>query len=366
MIDGVPLGQAAGGTSAGLGDGAGIDPLSNLNPDDIESIQVLKGASAAALYGSAAANGALLIVTKKGKAGNTRIDFNSSASFDTPTGLPKPQTTYGRGDPAFDDMWGAKSSGASNAFVKDFFNTGQNYINGISLSGGTDVAQFYASYANTKATGIVPNNSLLKHNFTIKGTGKFLNNKLTLDGSVNYIYQKQENPPKAGLTFSPMFGLYQFPTDDDFSKYNKNNFEKYDATRGLYAQNWPYERNEFSSNQNPYWIAYRDLNEHYSSRYISSFRAKYDFASWINLQARTTLDGYNYRNQSDNYATTDPVAQSTQQGINGSYYTGQGYGTHLYSDILLSVNTKVARDFSLEATLGATDDRSYDYNTDPA
>ena len=363
VIDGIPIGQGAGGTMAGLGDGAGIDPLSNLNPDDIESIQVLKGASAAALYGSAAANGALLIVTKKGKAGATKIDFNSSTSFDTPTGLPSPQTTYGRTTPGADDMWGAKSSGASNAFIKNFFNTGKTYINGVSLSGGSEKALFYASYANTKATGIVPNNSLLKHNFTLRGSGKFLNDKLTLDASVNYIYQKQENPPKAGLTFSPMFGLYQFPTDDNFGNYDKNHFETYNATRGLSEQNWPYEKNEFSSNQNPYWIAYRDLNERSSGRYISSFKAKYNFASWINLQARTTLDGYNYRNQAENYATTDPVAQSAQQSINGSYFTGQGYGTHLYSDLLLSVDTKVGRDFSLEATLGVTDDRSYDYST---
>jgi len=364
VIDGIPIGQGAGGTMAGLGDGAGIDPLSNLNPDDIESIQVLKGASAAALYGSAAANGALLIVTKKGKAGTTHIDFNSSTTFDTPVGLPDPQTRYGRTTPGADDMWGGKSSGASNAFIKDFFNTGKTYINGVSLSGGSDIAQFYASYANTKATGIVPNNSLLKHNVTLRGSGKFLNNKLTLDGSVNYIYQKQENPPKAGLTFSPMFGLYQFPTDDNFANYDKNNFEKWDATRGIYAQNWPYEKNEFSSNQNPYWIAYRNLNERYSSRYITSFKAKYDFAKWVNFQVRTTLDGYNYRNQAENYATTDPVAQSTQQSINGSYFSGQGYGTHLYTDALLSIDTKMNKDLSLEATLGVTDDRSFDYNTD--
>ncbi|MEO3403530.1 SusC/RagA family TonB-linked outer membrane protein [Mucilaginibacter sp. CAU 1740] len=364
VIDGIPIGQGAGGTNAGLGDGSGIDPLSNLNPDDIESIQVLKGASAAALYGSAAANGALLIVTKKGKAGATRIDFNSTTTFDTPIGLPEPQTEYGRTTQGANDMWGAKSKGASNAFIKNFFNTGTNYINGVSLSSGNETAQFYASYANTKAKGIVPNNTLLKHNFTLRGTGKFLDNKLTLDGSVNYIYQKQENPPRAGLTFSPMFGLYQFPTDDDFSKYDKNNFEKYDATRGIYEQNWPYEKNEFSSNQNPYWIVYRDLQERFSSRYISSFKAKYDFAKWISLQARTTLDGYNSRTENKNYATTDPLAQSSQQSINGSYYTNQGYGTHLYSDLLLLINTKVTRDFSLEATLGATDDRTFDYNTE--
>ncbi|MFC0516947.1 SusC/RagA family TonB-linked outer membrane protein [Mucilaginibacter angelicae] len=363
VIDGIPIGQGAGGVNSGLGDGAGIDPLSNLNPDDIESIQVLKGASAAALYGSAAANGALLITTKKGKAGVTRIDFNSSSSFETAVGLPVTQTRYGRTAPGANDMWGGKSSGATNAFIKNFYNTGQNFLNGISLSSGTEKAQLYVSYANTKANGIVPNNSLLKHNFTIRGTGKFLDNKLTLDGSVNYIYQKQENPPKAGRYYSPMFGLYLFPTDDDFSKYDKDHFEVYDPARKLSVQNWPYMKNEFSSNQNPYWIANRDLSENFSSRYISSFKAKYDIAKWLFIQARTTLDAYNYRNEFKAYATTDAIILGDLGSRNGAYNVNQGYGTHLYSDFLASANTNITSNISLEATLGVSDDRSFDYST---
>lgn len=363
VIDGIPIGQGAGGTTSGLSDGAGIDPLSQLNPDDIESIQVLKGAAAAALYGSAAANGALLITTKKGKAGVAKIDFNSSTSFDKPFDLPNTQTRYGRTTTGVNDMWGAKSTKASNAFIKDFFNTGQNYINGVSLSTGNETAQLYASYANNKSIGIVPNNSLLKHNFTLRGTGKFLNNKLTLDGSVNYIYQKQENPPKAGYYFSPIFSLYLFPTDDDFNKYGKDKYEVYNESRGLYDQNWPYQRNEQSTNQNPYWIANRTLNEHYSTRSISSFKAKYDFTKWLFVQARTTLDAYNYRDESKNYAGTDAIDVGDGGNRTGTYGVNQGNGTHLYSDLIISANGNVSNDFSLEGTLGVSDDRTYDYST---
>jgi TonB-linked SusC/RagA family outer membrane protein len=363
VIDGIPIGQGAGGVTSGFGDGTNVDPLSQLNPDDIESIQVLKGASAAALYGSAAANGALLITTKKGKVGAARVDFNSSTSFDTPIGLPQTQTQYGRTSLTANGMWGAKSSGASNAFIKDFFNVGQNYINGVSLSSGNETAQVYASYGNTKSTGIVPNNSFLKHNFTLRGTGKFFNNKLSLDGSVNYIYQKQENAPRGGFYANPLFSLYMFPTDDNFSKYDKNHFEVYDPNRKLMVQNWPYMVNEASSNQNPYWITNRNLQERYSTRSISSFKAKWDFTKWLFAQARTTLDSYNYRDEEKDYASTDPIWLGTQGSQNGKYGVNQGYGTHLYSDFLLSANTNLSKNISLDATLGASDDRTFDYST---
>ncbi|MDB5025639.1 MAG: SusC/RagA family TonB-linked outer membrane protein [Mucilaginibacter sp.] len=366
VIDGVPIGQAAGGatTISGFGGGDSPDALSEINPDDIASIEVLKGAAAAALYGSSAANGALLITTKKGKAGQTRVDFSSSTSFESPIDLPSTQTTYGRTVPTQNDMWGAKTSNGSNAFIKSFFNTGASYINGVTLSGGSDVAQFYASYANTRATGIVPNNSLTKHNFTIKGSAKFLNNKLTVDGSVNYINQKQENPPRAGFYFSPVFSLYLFPTDDNFSKYGKanNNYETYNSIRGLYDQNWPYQRNEASTNQNPYWIQYKDLNENATTRTISSFRAKYDFTNWLNIQARTTLDSYNYKNTVKNAAGTDNIDVGDGGAFTGTYGVYTGYGTHLYSDLLLSANGNISKDISLSGTLGVSDDRTYDYS----
>lgn len=359
VIDGIPIGQAAGGTVAGFSDTDNGDALSNLNPDDIESIQILKGAAAAALYGSSAANGALLITTKKGKAGESRVDFSSSSTFEKPIGLPKTQTEYGRTAVTANDMWGAKTNKGSNAFIKDFFNTGRSFINSVSFTGGNQQSQFYLSYANTKATGIVPNNSLLKHNFTLRGTGKFFKDKLTLDGSINYINQKMDNPPKAGFYYSPIFSLYLFPTDDDFNKYGKNNFEVYDPIRGLNTQNWPYIRNEASTNQNPYWIANRNLNENFTGRTISSFKAKLDIASWLNVMARTTLDINDNKYESKNYAGTDPVDAGSGGALSGTYGIRTSYSTNLYSDLLLNVNQQLSKNISLTATLGASDSRSY-------
>ncbi|MCR8558918.1 SusC/RagA family TonB-linked outer membrane protein [Mucilaginibacter sp. BJC16-A38] len=364
VIDGIPIGQASGGSMTGFGGGDSPDPLSQINPDDIASTEILKGAAAAALYGSSAANGAILITTKKGKAGQTRIDFNSSTSFENPISLPTTQTQYGRTVATQNDMWGAKVSNGSDAFIKDFFNTGKSYINGVTVSGGSDIATFYASYANTRATGIVPNNSLTKHNFTVKGLAKFFKGKLTVDGSVNYINQKQENPPRAGFYMSPIFSLYLFPTDDNFNNYGKvgNKYETFNSVRGLYDQNWPYERNEASTNQNPYWIQYKDLDENFTARSISSFRAKYDFTSWLNIQVRTTLDQYNYKNTVKNAAGTDNIDVGDGGNFTGTYGVYTGFGTHLYSDVLLSASGKVSKDFSLSGTLGLSDDRTYDYS----
>jgi TonB-linked SusC/RagA family outer membrane protein len=363
VIDGIPIGQAAGGTASGYSDGDSGDALSNINPEDIESIEVLKGAAAAALYGSVAANGALLITTKKGKAGYSRVDFSSSTSFETPIDLPKTQTRYGRTVVSQNDSWGGKSTNASNAFIKDFFNTGHNYINAISFSGGSDLATFYASYANTKATGIVPNNSMDKHNFTLKGNAKFFKDKLTLGGSVNYINQKMENPPKAGFYYSPIFSLYLFPTDDNFAKYDKNHYQVWNASRGLYDQNWPYMRNEASTNQNPYWIANKNLNEDFTARTISSFNAKLDITKWLNIVVRTTLDARNSKYESKNYAGTDNVDAGAAGSLSGTYAESTSYSTNLYSDLLINANGKINKDFSITGTVGVSDSRFYNYNT---
>ena len=137
VIDGIPTGR---------GD--------LLNPEDIESIQVLQGASAAALYGSRAVNGVILITTKKGKKGVARINFTSSINFESPSDLPKLQTGYGQTNPAQNDSWGSPITNGSDEHLKEYYNTGIANINTISITNGNDVAQFYLSYANTKASGI--------------------------------------------------------------------------------------------------------------------------------------------------------------------------------------------------------------------
>jgi len=359
VIDGIPIGQAAGAVTSNFSDTDNGDALSNLNPEDIESVQLLKGAAAAALYGSSAANGAVLITTKKGRIGEAKVDFSSSTMLEKPFDLPETQTRYGRTATTANDMWGAKTSTSTNDFIKDFFETGKSFINAVSFTGGNQQAQFYLSYANTKATGIVPNNSLLKHNFTLRGSGKFFKDRLTLDGSINYINQKMDNPPKAGFYYSPIFSLYLFPTDDNFGNYDKDHYEVWNPTRGLNDQNWPYIRNEASTNQNPYWIANRNLNENFNGRTISSFKAKVDITNWLNVLVRTTLDINDRKFESKNYAGTDAVDAGSGGALSGTYSIRTNYETNLYSDILLNANKQLSKDFSLTATLGASDNRNY-------
>ena len=162
------------------------DGISNINPDDIESVTVLTGASAAALYGSDASNGAIVITTKKGRTGSgIGIQVSSSAMFENPMIYPKLQNVYGQGDGGqfvdnSEDSWGPKMTGQqvtdwtgksqsltpqSNNF-KDFFKTGAEFINAIALSTGNEKSQTYFSYTNTLSKGIVPNNTFKRNNLT--------------------------------------------------------------------------------------------------------------------------------------------------------------------------------------------------------
>jgi TonB-dependent SusC/RagA subfamily outer membrane receptor len=214
VIDGIPISNNSNGnnqptnTFGGTPDGG--DGISNLNPDDIASITVLEGASAAALYGSQAENGVILITTKHGKAGQTQINYSSSVIAQQTAYRPKFQNSYGLTQTGAIDSWGSAVSGSPDN-LKRFFQTGSNWTNSVSLSGGTANAQTYFSYANTSATGIEPNNKLGRNNFTVRETAKALNNKLTIDANVNYIYQKIHNSPALGIYSNPLTGLYLYP-----------------------------------------------------------------------------------------------------------------------------------------------------------
>lgn len=349
VIDGVPMNNATGSQSGGLyGAFDGGDAISNINPEDIQSVQILQGASAAALYGSQAANGVILITTKKGKKGEAKIDFSSSAIFENPIGLPQLQTTYGQSDPNINDSWGPKITNGSDKHLKEFFQTGTSYKNAISVSNGNDLGQFYLSYANTQVKGIVPENHLTKHNINLRGTTQLLDNRLSLDASINYINQKVYNRPQAGFNFSPIFPLYSFPTGDDWSKYSGSNFEVWDPVRQMNVQNWPYIRNETLNSQNPYWIQKRDQNDLFRDRTISSFTAKYKILDWLNIQARTTYDRVEDNYEQRISASTDPI----EAGLNGGYATSRSNTNQLYSDVLLTGNKNITENITVSGTLG--------------
>ena len=191
------------------------DLISNLNSEDIESISILKGAPAAALYGSQAGNGVILITTKKGKSqGQRSISFSTSLMFDKASSLPEMQNRYGVSDGV--DSWGERKDLPKYDNLNDFFSTGVTSITSVSVSHGNEKLQNYFSYANTTGKGIIDKNRLSKHNITFRETSVMFNNRLKLDGNVNLMRQVSKNKPTVGgFYMNPLVGLYRFPRGED-------------------------------------------------------------------------------------------------------------------------------------------------------
>lgn len=371
VIDGIPVGQGSGGASAGSLFSNFRDtgnPLSNINPEDIQSIQILKGAAASALYGSEAANGVIVITTKKGVAGRTRVQVYSTTTFQSPIHTPETQTEYGRTSPSGNASWGKKISDGDNSFINNFFNTGVNLINGVSVGGGNDMFQFFGSFANTHATGIIPNNTLIKDNIYFSGSGQFLaNNKLTLHASVRHTRKHLKNPPRSGFYESPTFSLYTFPPSDDFSKYSGENYKVWNPSRGLYDQNWPYFANESgTTSQNPYWIVNRNLQSNFINQTLMQFKAKYNFTNWLSLQARATINLMHNRSFNKDYAGTDKIDAGIGGNLSGTYATGLSNSRSIYSDFLLTGSGPLSQNFGLNATIGFSNSAGHSYGLNMA
>ncbi|WP_443943904.1 SusC/RagA family TonB-linked outer membrane protein [Pedobacter sp. AW1-32] len=351
VIDGVPIsnnGNANGQQNSVYGGGQdGGDGISNLNPDDIESINVLEGASAAALYGSQAQNGVILITTKQGKAGKTQINFSSSVTFDKIAYKPEFQNSYGAASSTTRDSWGSAISNTTDN-LDQFYQTGTNATNSINLSGGSELAQTYFSYANTYASGIQPGNKLNRNNLSFRETAKFFDNKLTVDGNINYINQKIENSPSIGLYNNPLVGLYLFPRGTDISAYKENYLNA--GAVGAARQNWL--GGSADINQNPWWLINKNPNTSTRNRFLFSGNLKYDFTSWLNLQVRGNID-----------RTIDDFDNKRYSGINNNFNSnGNGYyqqsnQTYVqkYADAILNVTVPMeGSDFKINGLIGGS------------
>jgi TonB-linked SusC/RagA family outer membrane protein len=349
VIDGVPMNNTLtsqpNSSYGGSSSYDGGDPISNLNPDDIESISVLKGASAAALYGSQGANGVILVTTKSGKSGRTQINFSSSLNLSTVAYKPKFQNSYGQTNATNTQSWGDKISGATDN-LSSFFQTGQNLTNSISLSGGTETMQTYFSYANTAAKGIEPKNKLSRNNISFKETGHFLNNKLTAEADVNYITQTIDNTPLTGLYYNPLTGLYLFPRGKDLQPY-KNQFEVMDPARRLMTQNWAFNEDV---QQNPWWIVNRNTNSLDRNRLLLNASLKYEVNSWLNIQGRGSIDRINDVYQQKVYAGTI----STLSPASGGYVYSNTTTNQQYGDLLANFNIPVNKDIRVTGVLGGS------------
>ena len=359
VIDGVPMlnnvaeqafSAMGGNNDAGNRDSG--DGISNLNPDDIESMSILKGASAAALYGSQAANGVILITTKKGKAGMQRIVFNSNLTIDHAICLPEFQDKYGASGAT---SWGTVPENANSTPIKaydnvgDYFSNGVTATNSLSIMTGKEKMQTYFSYANTTAKGIVDVNKLQKHNITFRETASLFNDRLTLDANVNLMTQKIKNrPTSGGYYMNPLVGLYTFPRGEDLNIYRDNNgFEKYDENRSMPLQNWYTDISGFS--QNPYWLTNRVTSNDKRFRTLASLSANLKINDWFSVQARGNVDYINDNYEQKMYAgTTADVAHQ-----NGRYIKMNRQDFMVYGDFMAMFN-KTWNDWSLNAAIGSS------------
>lgn len=363
VIDGVPMlnnstestSTVMGGENDGVNRDAG-DGISNLNPDDIESMNILKGASAAALYGSQAANGVILITTKKGKAGMQRITYSSNLTVDHAISLPELQDSYGRLENGT-SSWGNQASLTDYDNAGNFFNNGITAMNSVSIMTGNEKMQTYFSYANTTAKGIIDSNKLQKHNLTLRETANFFNERLKLDGNANLITQTIKNSPSSGGYYlNPLVNVYGFPRGMDMAPY-RDNFETYDTDRNMNLQNW-YVTNEDGTisewDQNPYWIKNRVTNNNKRYRAMAALTASVEATEWLTIQARGNVDYVSDKFENKMYASTSPNIAGTYEGkMNGRYVWSDNQQLLLYGDAMAMFN-KTFDKFSINGAIGAS------------
>jgi TonB-linked SusC/RagA family outer membrane protein len=334
VVDGIPMldMSKAATQPSGVYEGAAQsgDPISSINPEDIESISVLSGPSAAALYGSAAANGVIMITTKKGSEGATSVTISNNTTFSRPMLLPETQRTYAPSESGSFYSWGEKLVNPSSYDIADFFQTGFNVTNTASLTTGTQRNQTYLSLGTTNARGVVHNNNYERYNATVRNTTKMANDKLTMDLSFSLSQIKEKNMTSQGLYYNPLVPLYLFPAGDDFAKVQA--YERYDSERNLMTQYWPY--NDGLGLQNPYWITEHITMPNSKNRYMGTASFRYDFAKWINLTARARID----RNAETRERKYDAGTNELYASKYGYYSKSNISNQQVYGELLLSID----------------------------
>ncbi|MCV9927547.1 SusC/RagA family TonB-linked outer membrane protein [Flavobacterium sp. LS1R49] len=371
VVDGVPISNGTTTTNPDIDTGGTTQPdgISNINPEDIATMTVLKGPSAAALYGTRASNGVIVITTKSGAAGKTSISLSSNFMASSAYNLMNLQNEYGQGtqgvyNPTSSSSWGGKLDGSqvsawqlvrnpnysgpstysyspqpNNAI--DFFKTGYSLANTLSITTGNEKAQGYFSYTNTQAEGIVGGNAMDRHNLNLRLTSK-LTDKLSLDVKTNYIIQNIDNLLRTGEE-SIGTSVYLLPRSLPFSQYK--DFEYRDAL-GQLQQNYFIDETG-APGGNPYWSALRDdSRDDKRNRFIGFASLKYDITKTLSLQGRTGLDQMTNKTVRNRYATR--AFNNNLGSYSESYETVSEFNT----DVLLSYNEKFG-DFSLSFNTGA-------------
>jgi TonB-dependent SusC/RagA subfamily outer membrane receptor len=299
VVDGVPI-DNGGGSNALQNGVSNSNRAIDINQEDIENLSVLKGPAAAALYGSRAANGAILITTKKGKTGQkTSVEFNTSYNVVEVNRLPDYQNMYAQGsagvyNPINNLSWGPKIAGqaVTNAFgkpenltaypnnVSDIFQQGFNMQNNVSFQGGTDKSAFRFSYGNLQEKGILSSNSLDRNNFTLNANSQ-VSEKLSASVSAQYITSVSERSQIGNQLSNPFFRSWFMPRNYDLS--------------GIPFED-PATGNQvfFDNTDNPYWTLKNNTFNDELDRVIGNISLKYYLKPWLAVNYRLGVDASSY------------------------------------------------------------------------
>lgn len=352
VIDGVPMNNFNNGNFENNNE-MNVQPrgegISDLNPDDIESMTVLTGPSAAALYGSDAANGAIIITTKKGRVGKAQVTVSNQTTFSNPLMMPEFQNSYGN-MPGVYASWGPKLSAEErkNYDPKDFFNTAVNIQTSASLSVGTDKNQTYISVSNVTAEGLLDNNTFGKNTVTFRNTTSFLDDKLTLDVGFSYIEQKDKNMLSSGKYYNPLTSLYTYPRGEDVE--DMRMYEVYHPVREIMVQNWKWGLGVLEM-QNPLWQMNRNVQGNKRRRYMANVNLNYKINDWLSVAGRARVDETSGDFSRKLFATTDPLFAA---GENGYYMFQKEEETQRYADVIATINKRWNDEYSLFANVGAS------------
>ncbi len=385
VVDGVPLSDAQFQANTNLASAG--NPFTNtqdfgngmndINPNDIESITILKGTAASSLYGGLAKNGAIMITTKKGRAGKLKVDFNGSVNFSVIGKLPDYQSEFGEGWGGVfvlseNGSWGPKLDGQERLWgsivdnsqllkpfvfqkngVRDFFDIGTEYSNSISLSGGNETNRFYFSYGNTTSDGVMPTkvDYLQRNTFALRTNSTF--DKFSINSSFNYVNRKLNTPSggQAGADGGGIFqSLLQIPVDipiKDFRDY-KNKFFSIDNFFTPYAEN-------------PYFGIYENGNTQDEDRFFGNVNMSYKFTNYLSAEFRLGGDFTNARTKSWKQVAS-PTPGSWDAGNNvegfartpdvGSVSQASDYFGIINGDFIVKFNKDLNEKFSLDALAG--------------
>ena len=288
-----------------------------------------------------------MITTKKGQEGKVSVTVTNNSTFSNPFIMPEFQTSY-LNRPGEFASWGNKEESQFGVYdPKNFFNTGTNIQNTVSLTMGSDKNQSYLSLGTTNAQGIIPNSAYDRYNFTFRNTTKFLQDKMTLDFGFNYIIQNDKNLMAQGRYFNPLTALYLFPRGESFDAVRT--FELWDSARNIYTQNWTWGNT--LDMQNPYWIANRMNRTSKRNRYMTDASLKYEIFDWLDVVGRIRLDNTDTNSEDRRFASTYKLFTSGSQY--GFFSKNNANEQSLYNDLMANIN-KVYDNFSIGSNIGVS------------